>query len=256
MLTRAIVRPPGASFPAGITTAGLGAPDLALALAQHEAYTVALESCGLAVTRLPSDERFPDSTFVEDTAVLLPRLAVLTRPGAPTREGEVEAIRPAVEAAFPRVARIEPPGTVDGGDVCEAGDTLLVGISDRTNEQGARQLARLAEGEGLTAVLVDVRGIPGLLHLKSGLGFAGGRRLVAVGVLASRPELTGFSVVGVDAEEEYAANCVLVNGRVLVAAGYPRLLARLAGLGLSPLPVEMSEFRKMDGGPSCLSLRW
>ena len=107
---RAIVRPPSATFPDGLTTAGLGPPDLALARAQHAAYVRALEECGLAVTALPADDRFPDSTFVEDTAVLARGLAVLCRPGAPSRAGEVEAIRASVVAAFADVTSIEAPG--------------------------------------------------------------------------------------------------------------------------------------------------
>lgn len=256
MFSRAIVRPPCSAFASGLTSSVLGSPDLAVALAQHEAYVRALEACGLAVTRLPAEPRFPDSTFVEDTAVLLPSLAVLTRPGAPSREGEVEAIRPAVEASFRRVARIEAPGTVDGGDVCVTGDRLLVGLSDRTNEEGARQLARLAAGEGFETTLVDIRVIPGLLHLKTGLSELGAGRLLVAGPLAGRRELAAFEQVPVDPEESYGANAVHVNGRVLIPAGLPRLAERLAGLGFPVVPLEMSEFRKMDGGLSCLSLRF
>ena len=107
--TRALVRPPASTFADGLTTAGLGAPDLDLALAQHEAYVKALEACGLSVTRLPADDRFPDSTFVEDTAVLARGLAVLCRPGAPSRAGEVEAIRTALKSFFPSPVAIEAP---------------------------------------------------------------------------------------------------------------------------------------------------
>jgi dimethylargininase len=254
--TRAIVRPPCANFADGLTTAGLGAPDLALARAQHEAYVRALEACGLAVTRLPADDRFPDSTFVEDTAVLARGLAVLCRPGAPSRAGEVAAIRAAVEAEFADVAAIEAPGTVDGGDVCEAGDHVFVGVSERTNEEGARQLAAFLATRGLTSSLVDVRGIPGLLHLKSGIAWLGERTLALSARFAEREEFAGWDLLRVPEGEDYAANAVLVNGRVLVAAGFPRLEAALRARGLAPLPLGMSEFRKLDGGLSCLSLRF
>ena len=254
--TRAIVRPPGRTFADGLTTAGLGLPDLPLALAQHAAYVAALEACGLAVTRLPADDRFPDSTFVEDTAVLARGLAVLCRPGAPSRAGEVEAIRPALEAFFPSPAAIASPGTVDGGDVCEAGDHVFIGVSERTNEEGARQLASHLATRGLGASLVDVRGIPGLLHLKSGIAWLGGRTLVLTAALASRPELAGWDPLPVPPGEDYAANAVLVNGRVLLAAGFPRFEAAVRALGLPVLPLDVSEYRKLDGGLSCLSLRF
>ncbi len=254
--TRAIVRPPSATFTDGLTTAGLGPPDLPRALAQHAAYVAALEACGLAVTALPPDDGFPDSTFVEDTAVLARGLAVLCRPGAPSRAGEVEAVRPAIDAFFPSPAAIEAPGTVDGGDVCEAGDHVFIGVSERTNGEGARQLAALLATRGLGSTLVDVRGIPGLLHLKSGIAWLGGRTLALTEPFVSRPEFAGWSPLRVPPEESYAANAVLVNGRVLVATGFPRFEAAVAALGLPTLPLDMSEFRKLDGGLSCLSLRF
>ena len=174
---RAIVRPPAANFADGLTTAGLGPPDLGLALAQHAAYVAALEACGLAITPLPPEEGFPDATFVEDTAFLARGLAVLCRPGAPSRAGEVEAIRPAIASFFPAPAAIRAPGTLDGGDVCEAGDHVFIGVSERTNEEGARQLAALLLSRGLGSTLVDIREETGLLHLKSGIAWLGGRTL-------------------------------------------------------------------------------
>lgn len=254
--TRAIVRPPCATYPDGLTTAALGAPDLGLALAQHAAYVAALEAFGLAVTVLPPDDRFPDSTFVEDTAVLARGLAVLCRPGAPSRAGEVEAIRPALEALFSSFVAIEAPGTVDGGDVCEAGDHVFIGVSERTNEEGARQLAAHLSTRGLGSTLVDVRGIPGLLHLKSGIAWLGERTLALSRPFAARPEFAGWTILEVPPGEDYAANAVLVNGRVLVADGFPRFAAAVEALGLAVVPLGMSEFRKLDGGLSCLSLRF
>jgi dimethylargininase len=254
--THAIVRPPAATYAEGLTTAGLGPPDLPLALAQHRAYVAALEAAGLLVTVLPPDDRFPDSTFVEDTAVLARGLAVLCRPGAPSRLGEVEAVRPALEPFFPCVAAIEAPGTVDGGDVCEAGGYVFIGVSERTNEAGARQLAAHLATRGLGSSLVDARGIPGLLHLKSGLAWLGGRVLALSTPFAERPEFSGWEVLRVPDGEDYAANAVLVNGRILLAAGYPGFESAVKALGLPVVPLDMSEYRKLDGGLSCLSLRF
>ena len=256
MFKRAIVRPPGPNFADGLTSAALGQPSFTKALDQHRAYCSALEQCGLSLTRLEPDERFPDSTFVEDTAVLTPGGAVFTRPGAQSREGEVEAIREAVEGFFPARRRIVSPGTLDGGDICEAGKTYFIGISDRTNEAGARQLADVLTREGYACVTVDIRGVPGILHLKSGIGYLGEGRLLCIPSLAAREEFRGLEIVPVPEGEEYAANCVRVNDKVLMAAGFPRTRDALNRLGYRVMALEMSEYRKMDGGLSCLSLRF
>jgi dimethylargininase len=239
-----------------LTTVHLGAPDVAKALAQHAEYCRALEECGLALTRLPADPRHPDSTFVEDAALLAPRGAILTRPGAPSREGEVAGVAEALAPFFPEPRRIDPPGTLDGGDVCEAGSHWFIGVSRRTNEAGARQLARFLTDDGLSSSLVDIRGVAGILHLKSGIAWLSGRRIVVIGSLAADPAFSGWDIVPVDPEEDYAANCVAVNEAVLFAAGFPRLERRLRDFEYRPLVLDVSEFQKMDGGLSCLSLRF
>jgi dimethylargininase len=252
---RALVRPPGATFAAGLTTAGLGSPDLERALVQHAAYCRALERCGLEVVRLEADPAHPDSTFVEDTALVVGRRALLTRPGAPSRRGEVDAIAPALSRFFPRLDRIEAPGTLDAGDVCEAGDVVLVGRSQRTDDEGIRQLAAWLASVRLPLAVLDIRELPGCLHLKSGLSYLGEGRLAVVDGLASHPALGGFERIRVGPAEAYAANCVRLNDRVLLAAGYPRFRVALEALDHAVEPLDMSEFRKMDGGLSCLSLR-
>lgn len=253
---RAIVRPPGPSFTAGLSTAGLGAPDLELALAQHEAYCRTLAEVGLELVRLLPDPDFPDSTFVEDTAVVTAAGAVLTRPGAPTRAGETAAIAEALDRLAIEVRAILAPGTVDGGDVCEADGRFLIGLSSRTNLEGAYQLSRHLAELGFDATTFDIRSADStLLHLKSGLSYLGDGRLAVVPELVGHPALASYELVAVDKVESYAANCVRVNDHVLVAAGYPSFAERLERLGYRIRPLEMSEFRKMDGGLSCLSLR-
>ncbi len=253
---RALVRPPAQNFADGLTTVDLGTPSFAAALEQHERYCEALERCGLALTRLPADPRHPDSTFVEDTAILTGGVAILTRPGAPSREGEVAEIEEALSPFFSGFARIGSPGTVDGGDVCEAGDHVFIGVSQRTNADGARQLAELLASAGLTSSLVDIRAEPGILHLKSGIAWLDGRRLVVIDALAGDAAFRGWDLVRVVPEEAYAANLVRVNEAVFVASGFPGLEKTLRDLRHRPVPLEMSEFRKMDGGLSCLSLRF
>jgi dimethylargininase len=253
---RALVRPPAENFAEGLTTVDLGEPSVDAALEQHERYCQALAECGVSLTRLPPDPRHPDSTFVEDAAVLTPRGAILTRPGAESRSGEVEAIAEALSPFFPALRRIEAPGTLDGGDICEAGDHFFIGLSRRTNEEGARQLARFLSEDGYTSSRVDIRAAAGILHLKSGLAWLEGRTLVVIDSLAGDPAFRGWNSVRVPEGEDYAANCVRVNDAVLVAAGYPRLERALRDLGQRPIALSMSEFQKMDGGLSCLSLRF
>jgi dimethylargininase len=138
MFSKAIVRPPSLNFAAGLTNANLGEPVYETALAQHRAYCEALERCGLTLTRLDPDPAYPDATFVEDSAVLTESCAIITRPGAPSRTGEIISVAEAVSNFYDQVAFIQAPGTVDGGDVCRIGRRLLIGISERTNEAGAK----------------------------------------------------------------------------------------------------------------------
>ncbi len=254
MFTEAIVRVPGRNFDQGLTTVQLGVPRFELVLTQHAEYCAALRGCGLNVTTLEADPDHPDSTFVEDTAVVTQRSAILTRPGARSREGEVTAMRPVLRGFFPALHEIEGPGTLDGGDICEAGEHFFLGVSLRTNEEGARQLAAYLASMGFTSEVIDVRGIQSILHLKSGVSYIGDNTVVVIEEMAGM--FSGYERIVVAREESYAANCVRVNDRVLVAAGYPRLGLELRERGFDPLELEMSEFQKMDGGLSCLSLRF
>ena len=256
MFSKAIVRPPGANYADGLTRLDLGAPDHKRALRQHAAYCQALERCGLELIHLTPDERYPDSTFVEDAAVLIPTAAILTRPGAASRLGEVVSIKETLSSLYLRLDSIQEPGTLDGGDVCEVGNHFLIGLSERTNEAGARQLAELLTSYGYTSSFVDIRNMKDILHLKSGLASLGDNRLVVIEALANREEFRGYELVRVNVDEEYAANCVQVNDYVLVAAGYPVFEQTLLGLGYETIALEMTEFQKMDGGLSCLSLRF
>lgn len=256
MFKHAIVRLPGFNFADGLTRVDLGLPVLARVLEQHARYCEALQQCGLALTVLPADPDYPDGTFVEDTAIVLPEGAILTRPGAPSRQGEVEAIRTALDNHYPALAEIVAPGSVDGGDICEAGRHVFIGLSHRSNADGAGQLGHWLAGQGYSSCTVDVRAMEAILHLKSGMSWLGDGRLLVIAELAGHPALAAFEQVVVDADEAYAANAVRVNDHVLLASGYPRLQARLQGLGYSCLPLDMSEFARMDGGLSCLSLRF
>ena len=264
VFTKAIVRAPAANFSGGLTSVDLGKPDHELTLRQHDAYCDALEACGLELIRLPADEKHPDSTFVEDPAIVTPRGAVITRPGAESRLGEIHDIEHALRNYFSTVPAIEAPGTLDGGDVCEAGDHFFIGISRRTNEAGADQLARILESFGYSSSLIDIRGLSNILHLKSGMACigpnggpnGGPNRLVLIDALMAQKGFSGYELIRVNSTEEYAANCVFINDRILIPAGFPDLQRKLEDLGHRTIPLAMSEFQKMDGGLSCLSLRF
>jgi len=256
LITKAIVKFPSATFASGETSVDLGEPDFDRAVQQHEAYCGVLESCGIELIRLPAEEQYPDSTFVEDTALLTSRGAVLTRPGAESRRGEVESITPVIRDYFEHIYSIEQPGTVDAGDVCEADSHFFIGISRRTNEHGAKQLAGILNSLGYTTSLIDIRSLSNILHLKSGLAYLPGKRLVIIDALRAIEEFSGYNLISLNSTEEYAANCLSLNGRVLIASGFPTLKRELERLGHQIITLDMSEFQKMDGGLSCLSLRF
>jgi dimethylargininase len=256
MYSHALLRLPGANFAAGLTQAGEGAPDPELAHEQHRAYCEALSACGLSLTVLPADPAHPDGCFVEDTALVTGRGAIVMRPGAPSRRGEVDVIEAALKGLFPEIPRIRAPGTVDAGDVCEADGHFLIGLSTRTNEAGAIELAHLLEGLGFRTGILDIRKSRELLHLKSGIAYLGEGRMLATADIPHEPALSSYEIVEVPAGERYAANALRVNDHVLVAAGYPETRAAIEALGFNVIALEMSEFRKLDGGLSCLSLRW
>ena len=256
MFRNAVVRIPGSNFADGLTTVNLGVPSYEGAMQQHSRYSKALQECGLTITTLDADLRYPDSTFVEDTAVLTPRGAILARSGVLSRAGEVAAIRETISSFFPTALEIETPGTLDGGDICDAEGHFFLGLSHRTNEEGVRQLAAHLASQGYTSSVINVRGMTSILHLKSGISYIGDNTIVAMEEMAGNQLFRNYELIRVSAEESYAANCVRVNERVLVAAGYPHLTAELADRGFNPLVLDMSEFQKMDGGLSCLSLRF
>lgn len=251
MLNRAIVRRPGPDFAAGITTAGLGEPDLSRMLAQHAAYANALRALGLEVELLEPLAGFPDAYFVEDVAVVVPELAVVTRPGALSRRGEADAIGPVLARHRP-LARLEEPATLDGGDVLIAGRNVFIGLSARTNEEGATQLARLLEPHGYRARTVPVRSG---LHLKSSVSWLGDETLLIGERLAGRPEFRAFRRLVVEPAEEAACNTLLLNGTLLTPGGFAKTRRQLEGTGLPVVELDVSEARKMDGGLTCMSLR-
>jgi dimethylargininase len=250
--THAIVRKPGANCAQGLTTAKLGEPSFDLVLAQHKAYTEALSALGLHVIVLEAEPDYPDAYFCEDTAVVTPDVAVITNPGAVSRRGEVDTIEP-VLARYRPTTRIRPPGTVDGGDVLMIDRHFLIGLSERTNREGAEQLGQILESYGCTWTAIPVgKG----LHLKSSVNYIGRDILLVSNDFAERDEIKWFDKVVVDDNESYAANTLWVNDCLFVARGFPKTRRQLEGRDFKVQELDVSEMRKMDGGLTCLSLRF
>ena len=256
MFTRALVKRPAKSLIDGITSAPqLGKPDYQQALHQHDAYIEALKQCGLHVTVLEADENFPDSCFVEDAAVITPKGAIVSRPGADSRRREAALMAPELASFFDadQMRHIESPGTLEGGDVMMVGDHYYVGLSDRTNEDGAQQFIQILEGWGLMGSAVPLKE---MLHLKTGVNYLENNNMLVCGEFVHMAEFDQYNKIVVPEAEAYAANCVWVNGKVIVPMGYPQTEQAICDLGYELILVDTSEYKKLDGGLSCLSLRF
>ncbi len=237
----------------GLSSANLGVPDYQKALLQHTDYIAALKECGLKVTVLPADENFPDSTFVEDVALMTPRCAILTNPGAPSRTLETRSILKTIRGFYADIETIDAPGTVEAGDIMMVGDHYYIGLSERTNQAGAAQVITILERYGLSGAMVELNEV---LHLKTGLGYLENNNLLACGEFLDKPEFQKYKLLEVDLAEAYAANSVWINGTVLTPMGFPKTRSLIASAGYKVREVDVSEFQKLDGGLSCLSLRF
>jgi dimethylargininase len=224
--------------------------DADAAARQHRGYCDALRACGARVVTLPPADAMPDSVFVEDTAIVLEEVAILTRPGAESRRGEVGLIEPEVARLRP-VVKVEAPATLEGGDVMRVGRTLYVGLSPRTNAEGAEALRRFAAPHGYEVVTVELRGC---LHLKTGCSALDDATILANIDWVDARAFGGAAVVEVDAAEPWAANVLRVGDSVCVSAAFPRTAALLASRGYDVRAVEVSEFAKAEGGMTCMSL--
>lgn len=225
--------------------------DVGLAIAQHELYEHALRAAGVEVTRLAAREELPDSVFVEDTAVVVDELAVLSRPGSDSRREEVESVREAL-ASHRTVASIEAPATLDGGDVLVLDREVLVGLTPRTNLSGMQQLRALLSPFGYTVRAVPVRGC---LHLKSAVTRAGERTLVANPSWFDPSLVPGWEVVPVDPREPSAGNALWLGRTTIVAEAFARTNAALARVTDSELVVVAAgELAKAEGGVTCCSI--
>ena len=252
VFTRAIVRIPGENFSQGITTSDLGKPNYSLALEQHHTYCESLKECGLELIVLEPDLDFPDSTFVEDTAIVTEKCAVITRPGDKRRRGEEGKIKKEL-SRHRKIEAILEPGTVDGGDILRVKEHFYIGLSARTNSAGGNQLKGILRKYGYSSSMVQ---IDNMLHLKSGVNFLDQNNLVIWEELKHLPEFKEFDIISVISSEKYAANCMLINNRVLIPSGFPDIKEKLEARKYQVLEQDVSEFEKMDGGLTCLSIRF
>ena len=252
MFKNAITRLPGKNFSDGITTSNLGKADYEKALIQHGLYCKTLENCGVNVKTLEADTDFPDSTFVEDSAIMTEKCAIISRPGDMARRGE-EVKMEKVLSNIINIQKIKAPGTLDGGDILRAENHFFIGVSARTNKEGAKQLVKILENNNYTASLVYIEKY---LHLKTGANYIGKNIMVLTYEMAKYKEFDTYTKIIAPKNEEYAANCIEVNDRLLIAAGFPETKKLLTKTGYEIIEIEVSEFEKMDGGLSCLSLRF
>lgn len=253
MFRNAIVRVPCTGIKDGLTSSRLGKPDYRKALVQHSEYIKALTLLGLDVEILESDEKHPDSTFIEDVALCTPEYAVITSPGAESRRGEITGIRQVLEKFYTSIEEICLPGTLEAGDVMMVETHFFIGISRRTNIEGADQLIQILKKHGMTGSKILLKE---MLHLKSGVSYLGNKNILVSGEFTDKEEFAVFNRIVIDDNESYASNSLWINGKVLVPEGFSKTREKIEKAGYETVVLDVSEFRKVDGGLSCLSLRF
>ena len=251
--THAVVRKPAKSVIKGLRAVDIGSPDYDQMICDHDHYVEALMSAGVEVINLTALNEFPDGQFVEDTALCLPKAAILMRPGAPSRLGEVNEIAPKIRELFEDVYEIDDHGYIEGGDILVTGKEILVGRSARTDEKGVRQLSEIVTPLGY--VIREVFTPPEILHFKTDCSLLGPYEILSTKRLQSSGCFDGYSVINVADGEEAAANAIRVNDYVIMPAGFPRTRAILEEYGYKVKVINNTECAKLDGGMSCLSLR-
>ena len=254
MFNNVIVRRPARSLSNGITSnPQYGQPVYDNAIKQHDSYIEALKKCNVKVKVLEANEQYPDSCFVEDVAVCTNKFAMITSPGAKTRKGEENEIIEVLKGYYENLEYIKSPGTLEGGDVMMVGNHYYIGLSERTNAAGAQQLIDALEKYGIEGSVIKLKE---MLHLKTGLAYLEDNVLLVAGEFIEHEAFKDYKKIVIDEEEGYSANCIRVNDYVLVPEGYPNTKKNIEAAGLKVMTVDTSEYKKVDGGLSCLSLRF
>lgn len=253
--SHAITRRPAASIIRGLRAVDTGTPDLARMQAHHAAYIATLRETGATVVELPPLDAYPDSIFVEDTALCLPQGAVVMRPGAPSRLGEAAEMAPHLKALYAEVVAITGPDSfIEGGDILVTEREILVGRSARTNARGIAELTRLTAPWGHK--VREVHTPPGVLHFKTDCSLLDAETILSTKRLSASGCFEGYTVIDIPDGEEAAANTIRFNDLVLMPAGFPRTRDALTAAGFDVREIGNSECAKLDGGMSCLSLRF
>ncbi|SEO25126.1 dimethylargininase [Salinihabitans flavidus] len=250
--THAITRRPGTSVVNGLRATDIGTPDPVRMEKAHAAYVSALQSTGARVIELDPLEEFPDALFVEDTALCLPQGAVLMRPGAGSRRGEVAHMAPALRQCFDDVREIAD-GFIEGGDILVTGREILVGRSARTDANGVAELSAIVADWGHS--LREVFTPEGVLHFKTDCSLLDAETILATRRLDASGCFDGYRVLHVADGEEAAANSIRFNNLVIMPAGFPRTADTISNAGFEVVEIDNSDCAKLDGGMSCLSLR-
>jgi dimethylargininase len=224
--------------------------DVAKATEQHRAYEDCLRSLGAEVMRLPAEPDLPDAVFVEDAAIVVDEVAVIPLMGAASRRPETISLAAALKAYRP-LRYLEPPATLDGGDVLRVGRRLFVGLSSRTNREGVAQLGAHLAPFGYEVQAVKVTGC---LHLKSACTYIGNDTLLINRAWVDAGEFAGFDFIDVAATEPGAANALLIGETVIMPSAFPQTIALLEGRGFKVRAVDVSEFQKAEGGVTCKSV--
>jgi len=252
--TRAITRKPGKSMVDGLRAEDTGMPDLVQMLQDHADYVACLREVGAKVIELPPLEAFPDALFVEDTALCLPQGAVLMRPGAVSRAGEVAKMAPALQAQYDTVVALQGTGHVEGGDILTTSREILVGLSERTDRAGVAELAAIVAEWGHTLRIVETPA--GVLHFKTDCSVLDAETILSTERLAASGCFADYKVIHVPKGEEAAANLIRFNDFIIMPKGFPKTLQVLRHAGYRVCQINNSECVKLDGGMSCLSLRF
>jgi len=252
--SHAIVRMPSATMTDGLRAEDVGDPDMDLFRKHHRDYIDALAATGASITELPALDEFPDAVFVEDAALCLPQGAVVMRPGAPSRLGEAAEMAPTLGEFYQEISAIEEPGFIEGGDILVTEKEILVGTSARTNDEGIRQLGEIVAEWGHSVRKVETPA--GVLHFKTDCSLLDEETILSTRRLASSGCFEGYRVLHTSEGEEACANTIRFNEQVIMPAGFPRTAEMLSDAGYSVTSIGNTEAAKLDGGMSCLSLRF
>ncbi|MDH3216646.1 MAG: arginine deiminase family protein [Candidatus Krumholzibacteria bacterium] len=249
---QAIVRGIPATFGRCLRKDTLARIDVDRAKMQHDQYCQLLSTFKITVTRMAADDTLPDCCFVEDPVLVIDDRAIILSMGAPSRAGEGALIGRTL-SAHKRVVNIRPPATLEGGDVLRIGTRLYVGLSERSNREGLEALRALVADDGFEVVGVELDNV---IHLKAVCSYLGDSHILLCPGYLDESVFADYERIEVPAEEAYGANSLAINGKVLVAEGFPKTKMRIEKSGFETVACAMSEFRKADGGLSCLSVRF